>query len=160
MSSLIFMVVLFSLLHCPLPSLSNSEGEALYAFKERLDDPRNALESWDPTLVDPCTWFHVTCDSSNHVIRLEFNGNYIGGNIPEELGNLGSLVSMDLSNNRLEGNIPKSFGNLTSLKFLNVSNNHLTLPPVNNNFQTFPMESYENNKFRGWDLRRLIPDDS
>ena len=45
-------------------------GNALHALRSRLSDPTNVLQSWDPTLVNPCTWFHVTCDSNNHVIRL------------------------------------------------------------------------------------------
>ena len=45
-------------------------GDALYAFKTRLSDPNNVLDSWDPSLVTPCTWFHVTCDSNNYVTRL------------------------------------------------------------------------------------------
>lgn len=45
-------------------------GNALHALRRRLSDPTNVLQSWDPTLVNPCTWFHVTCDSDNHVIRL------------------------------------------------------------------------------------------
>jgi len=100
MSGLVLLSVLFLLLQHPLPSLSNSEGmnlcsffsqfsldktnafrlcvsiilsfvgDALYAFKQRLFDPDKVLNSWDPTLADPCTWFHVTCDSNNHVIRV------------------------------------------------------------------------------------------
>jgi len=45
-------------------------GNALQALRSRLSDPTNALQSWDPALVSPCTWFHVTCDSNNHVTRL------------------------------------------------------------------------------------------
>lgn len=45
-------------------------GNALHALRTRLSDPNNVLQSWDPTLVNPCTWFHVTCDSNNHVTRL------------------------------------------------------------------------------------------
>ncbi|KHN30429.1 Somatic embryogenesis receptor kinase 4 [Glycine soja] len=113
---------------------------------------------------------------------LELYGNNITGNIPQELGNLINLISMDLSYNRFQGNIPKSFGNLKSLKFLwlnnnqltgsipivvstlnlqvfNVSNNHLSEPPVDGNFKSFPMERFENNKFSGPELKGLIPSD-
>ncbi|KAK7405837.1 hypothetical protein VNO78_07447 [Psophocarpus tetragonolobus] len=150
MSSLILISMLFLILQQSLPTFSNSEGEALYALKKRLSDPHNVLQSWDPSLLNPCTWFHVTCDSSNNVIRLDLGdynlggslapelgglsylkylelfGNKISGNIPAELGNLRSLISMDLYDNQLEGNIPKSFGNLKSLKFLRLNNNKLT----------------------------------
>ncbi|KAJ3702837.1 hypothetical protein LUZ61_006542 [Rhynchospora tenuis] len=129
---------------------SNSEGEALCAFKSRLSDPNNVLQSWDQSLVNPCTWFHVTCDSQNRVIRLDLgNSNITGalgpelgrlqnlqylelyrnnfvGKIPEELGNLKSLVSMDLYENQLEGEIPKSLSKLKSLRFMRLNNNKIT----------------------------------
>ncbi|GFP88620.1 somatic embryogenesis receptor kinase 1 [Phtheirospermum japonicum] len=129
---------------------TNSEGNALHALRTRLSDPNNVLQSWDPTLVNPCTWFHVTCNSDNHVVRLDLGNsnvsgslgpelgelkhlqylelyrNDIGGKIPEELGNLEKLISMDLYGNKLKGNIPKSFANLKSLRFLRINNNKLT----------------------------------
>ncbi|XP_057788163.1 leucine-rich repeat protein 2-like [Salvia miltiorrhiza] len=133
------------------PALStNSEGNALHALRSRLSDPTNVLQSWDPTLVNPCTWFHVTCDSDNHVVRLDLgNSNITGslgpelgqlrhlqylelyknnivGKIPKELGNLGKLISMDLYGNKFQGNIPKSFANLKSLRFLRLNDNKLS----------------------------------
>ncbi|KAI5079411.1 hypothetical protein GOP47_0004890 [Adiantum capillus-veneris] len=128
----------------------NSEGDALHAFRRSLSDPDNVLQSWDPTLVNPCTWFHVTCDKDNHVTRvdlgnsnlsgrlvpelgilehlqyLELYKNKISGELPEELGNLKNLVSLDLYNNSLTGEIPSSLGKLKSLVFLRLNNNKLT----------------------------------
>jgi hypothetical protein len=49
---------------------SNEEGDVLYALRQRLKDPNGVLQSWDPTLVNPCTWFHVTCDQDSNVVRL------------------------------------------------------------------------------------------
>ena len=46
---------------------ANSEGDALSALRRSLRDPGGVLQSWDPTLVNPCTWFHVTC---NRVTRV------------------------------------------------------------------------------------------
>ncbi|PNY14133.1 somatic embryogenesis receptor kinase 1-like protein [Trifolium pratense] len=145
--SLLFLL----LLQFPFQTISiNSEGNTLHALKIRLSDPNNVLQSWDPTLVNPCTWFHVTCDINNHVTRLdlgnanvsgtlgselghlhhlqylELYGNDLRGKIPKELGNLKALISMDLYDNKLEGKIPKSFGKLKSLKFLRLNNNKLT----------------------------------
>ncbi|XP_065871353.1 leucine-rich repeat protein 2-like [Euphorbia lathyris] len=133
------------------PSLStNSEGNALHALRSKLSDPTNVLQSWDPTLVNPCTWFHITCDSNSHVIRLDLGNsnisgslgselgelkhlqylelyrNEISGPIPKELGDLKNLVSMDLYDNKFEGEIPKSLANLKSLRFLRLNNNKLT----------------------------------
>ncbi|XP_072978788.1 leucine-rich repeat protein 2-like [Typha angustifolia] len=148
LSLLPFSFVLFLLAASPVIS-TNSEGEALHALRTKLSDPTNVLQSWDPTLVNPCTWFHVTCDDRNRVIRLDLgNSNISGplgpelgrlqhlqylelyrnnfeGKIPEELGNLKNLISMDLYGNHLEGQIPKSFAKLKSLRFLRLNNNKL-----------------------------------
>lgn len=63
--------------------------------------------------------------------KLFIVGTQIGGSIPEELGSLGSLVSLDLSANLLEGVIPRTLGNLTHLEFLNLFWNDFTgtIPP-------------------------------
>ncbi|PWA35485.1 leucine-rich repeat protein [Artemisia annua] len=120
----------------------NAEGDALFALKTRLTDPNNVLQSWDPTLINPCMWLHVTCNFQNSVSRvdlgnanlngqlvpelgqlvnlqyLEIFGNNISGIIPEELGNLTSLVSLDLYENQLQGHIPKTLGKLQKLRYL------------------------------------------
>ncbi|CAI9101442.1 OLC1v1038772C1 [Oldenlandia corymbosa var. corymbosa] len=128
----------------------NSEGDALNAFKASVMDPNNVLQSWDPTLVNPCTWFHVTCNIENSVTRvdlgnaglsgtlvpqlgllpnlqyLELFGNHLSGRIPAELGNLTRLVSLDLYSNQLTGLIPAELGNLRLLRFLRLNNNKLS----------------------------------
>ncbi|KAG9133859.1 hypothetical protein Leryth_017930 [Lithospermum erythrorhizon] len=128
----------------------NAEGDALNALRTNLVDPNNVLQSWDPTLVNPCTWFHVTCDTENRVTRvdlgnanltgqlvsalgqlqnlqyLELYSNNISGRIPTELGNLVNLVSLDLYLNKLTGPIPVTFSNLQRLRFLRLNNNSLS----------------------------------
>ncbi|XP_077220403.1 uncharacterized protein LOC143854375 [Tasmannia lanceolata] len=151
MGPLIVMLIFFTLWASPAIS-SNSEGNALNAFKMRLSDPNNVLQTWDPTLVNPCLWFHITCDSQNRVIRIDLgNANLTGrlgaelgrlqhlqylelyvnnfqGTIPKNLGNLKNLVSFDLYGNKFKGEIPKSFAKLKSLIFLRLDNNKLTGP--------------------------------
>ncbi|KAL0428384.1 UNVERIFIED_CONTAM: Leucine-rich repeat protein 1 [Sesamum latifolium] len=131
---------------------ANSEGDALYALRRSLSDPDKVLQSWDPNLVNPCTWFHVTCNQDNRVTRvdlgnsnlsghlvpelgklehlqyLELYKNKIQGSIPVELGNLKSLISLDLYNNNISGRIPPSLGNLKSLVFLRLNDNQLNGP--------------------------------
>ncbi|XP_059297099.1 BRASSINOSTEROID INSENSITIVE 1-associated receptor kinase 1-like isoform X1 [Lycium ferocissimum] len=128
----------------------NTEGDALNALKTNLADPNSVLQSWDPTLVNPCTWFHVTCNNENSVTRvdlgnadlsgqlvpqlgqlqklqyLELYSNNISGRIPNELGNLTELVSLDLYLNNLIGPIPASLGKLQKLRFLRLNNNSLS----------------------------------
>ncbi|XP_047147630.1 leucine-rich repeat protein 1-like [Vigna umbellata] len=175
MSGLVFLSVLFLLLQLPLSSLSNSESDALYAFRKGLSAPDHIFDSWDPSNVDPCTWFHILCDSNNHVVRIDLynynivgtlspelgrlpylqylmlNGNKLSGKIPPELGNLGNLRSMDLSDNQLEGNIPVSFGNLKSLKFLMLNGNKLSgkIPPELGNLGNLRSMDLSDNQLEG-----------
>ncbi|CAF1711615.1 unnamed protein product [Brassica napus] len=145
--SFLWLLLVFDLV---LRVAGNAEGDALSALKNSLADPNKVLQSWDATLVTPCTWFHVTCNSENSVTRvdlgnadlsgqlvmqlgqlpnlqyLELYSNNITGTIPEQLGNLTELVSLDLYLNNLSGPIPKSLGRLQKLRFLRLNNNSLS----------------------------------
>ncbi|TVT98259.1 hypothetical protein EJB05_56479 [Eragrostis curvula] len=150
--------------------VGNSEGDALYSLRQSLKDNNNVLQSWDPTLVNPCTWFHVTCNIQNNVIRvdlgnaqlsgelvpqlgelkslqyLELYSNNITGTIPDELGNLTNLVSLDLYLNNFTGYIPESLGQLLKLRFLDLSNNNLMGEvPSTGSFSLFTPISFANN---------------
>ncbi|XP_019171695.1 PREDICTED: BRASSINOSTEROID INSENSITIVE 1-associated receptor kinase 1-like isoform X1 [Ipomoea nil] len=153
----------------------NSEGDALNALKTNLADPNNVLQSWDPTLVNPCTWFHVTCNSDNSVTRvdlgnanltgqlvpqlgqlpnlqyLELYSNNISGRVPTELGNLTNLVSLDLYLNTLSGPIPDTLGKLQKLRFLRLNNNSLTglIPMSLTTVTTLQVLDLSNNHLRG-----------
>ncbi|XP_016446086.1 uncharacterized protein LOC107771258 isoform X2 [Nicotiana tabacum] len=182
-SSFLFFFVTILLSLSPAFS-TNSEGNALHALRSRLSDPTNVLQSWDPTLVNPCTWFHITCDSNNHVIRLDLGNtnisgtlgpelgelknlqylelyrNNFGGKIPKELGNLENLISMDLYGNRFEGNIPKSFAKLKSLRFLRLNDNKLS-GPIPRELTTLPNLKvfFAHNRLNGPELKGLAPYD-
>ncbi|XP_057767375.1 leucine-rich repeat protein 1-like [Salvia miltiorrhiza] len=153
----------------------NSEVDALYALRRSLIDPRKVLQSWDPNLVSPCTWFHVTCNQDNRVTRvdlgnsnlsghlvpelgklehlqyLELYKNNIQGAIPAELGKLKSLISLDLYNNNISGIIPPSLGNLKSLVFLRLNDNRLNgpIPRVLTGISTLKVVDVSNNNLCG-----------
>ncbi|KAL9299360.1 putative somatic embryogenesis receptor kinase 4 RLK-Pelle-LRR-II family [Arabidopsis thaliana] len=131
--------------------IGNTQVDALIALRSSLGDhANNILQSWNATHVTPCSWFHVTCNTENSVIRLDlgsanlsgelvpqlaqlpnlqylelFNNN-ITGEIPEELGDLMELVSLDLFANNISGPIPSSLGKLGKLRFLRLHNNSLS----------------------------------
>ncbi|CAM8892253.1 unnamed protein product [Rhodiola kirilowii] len=133
----------------------SADVDNLIALKQSLSDPDHNLDSWDPNMVDPCTWLHITCNDDNRVIRVDLPGQNLGGviapqlgnldtlqylelfknniqgTIPPELGNLSNLLSLDLYNNQISGTIPPSLGNLKQLLFLRLSDNPLTgtIPP-------------------------------
>ncbi|GAB4838322.1 BRASSINOSTEROID INSENSITIVE 1-associated receptor kinase 1 [Ancistrocladus abbreviatus] len=150
------LLFLIAFLNYSLTAYGNAEGDALSQLKNNLLDPNGVLQSWDPTLVNPCTWFHVTCNNGNSVTRvdlgnanltgqlvsalgqltnlqyLELYSNNISGKIPLELGDLTSLVSLDLYLNNLSGPIPDTLGKLSKLRFLRLNNNSFSgTIPVN-----------------------------
>ncbi|CAH2057564.1 unnamed protein product [Thlaspi arvense] len=66
-------------------------GDALHNLRINLEDPNNVLQSWDPTLVNPCTWFHVTCNNDNSVIRVDLGNAALSGQLVSQLGLLKNL---------------------------------------------------------------------
>ncbi|XP_010462565.1 PREDICTED: receptor-like protein 12 [Camelina sativa] len=57
---------------------------------------------------------------------VDFSGNRLGGQIPESIGLLKSLVALNLSNNDFTGQIPSSMAKLTELESLDLSKNQLS----------------------------------
>ncbi|CAL0300805.1 unnamed protein product [Lupinus luteus] len=170
--------IILSFLICAILVLkvsANAEGDALNALKSNLDDPNNVLQSWDATLVNPCTWFHVTCNSDNSVTRvdlgnadltgqlvpqlgqlpylqyLELYSNNISGKIPDEIGNLTNLVSLDLYLNKLNGPIPNTLGKLANLRFLRLNNNSLSggIPMSLTTVSSLQVLDLSNNQLKG-----------
>lgn len=62
---------IFSVLVCPVEKIKLCPaGDALIALKGNVGDPGNVLQSWDSTLPNPCTWFHITCNEDSRVTRV------------------------------------------------------------------------------------------
>ncbi|KAK9096834.1 hypothetical protein Sjap_022331 [Stephania japonica] len=127
-------------------------GDALHNLKLNLYDPKNVLQSWDSALVDPCTWFHVTCNDDKRVdvgaiwlhIYMIFDvlahhmelfawtffsdlGNAeLSGQLVPDLSQLTNLQYLELYSNNITGSIPSNLGNLTSLISLDLYSNNLT----------------------------------
>ncbi|KAJ4715571.1 Receptor-like kinase [Melia azedarach] len=173
---LICLVLMILVIAAFLPLISaNQEGDALHTLRSNLEDPYNVLQSWDRTLVNPCTWFHVTCNNENSVIRvdlgnaalsgelvpdlgqlknlqyLELYSNNISGQIPSALGNLTNLVSLDLYLNSFTGPIPDSLGKLTKLRFLRLNNNSFSgpIPMSLTNITALQVLDLSNNRLAG-----------
>lgn len=70
---------------------ANGEGDALNAFKLSLVDPNNVLQSWNTILMNPCTWFHVTCDEKESVIRVDLGNANLSGKLVPQLDQLTNL---------------------------------------------------------------------
>ena len=62
------------------------------------------------------------CFSIQNTDTLIKTNQFIGGNLPEELGQLINLTYLDLSDNNFSGSIPSSIGNLSNLEHLDLSN--------------------------------------
>ena len=80
------------------------------------------------------SWFGVSNRAARNprlVTILQLPGNNLTGQIPPELGNLGSLGALDLRGNNLTGQIPAELGNLR-LNLLYLGGNRFTgcIPPV------------------------------
>ncbi|XP_038875877.1 leucine-rich repeat protein 1-like [Benincasa hispida] len=131
--------------------LSNSEGDALSAWKAQLVDPNNVLQSWDTTLVNPCTWFHITCDADSSVVRVDLGNANLSGRLVPQLANLPNLQYLMVYDNNLSGSIPREIGMLTNLKSLFLYNNNFSgpLPPSLGNLSSLLFFEAQGNSFSG-----------
>ncbi|KAM0010967.1 putative transferase, protein kinase RLK-Pelle-LRR-II family [Helianthus debilis subsp. tardiflorus] len=173
--SMLVVVCCLLIVHPVKRVYANLEGDALHSLRTNLEDPNSVLQSWDPTLVNPCTWFHVTCNNDNSVIRvdlgnaalsgtlvpqigllknlqyLELYSNNISGPIPNDIGNLTNLVSLDLYLNSFSGPIPVTLGRLSKLRFLRLNNNSLSgpIPMQLTNITSLQVLDLSNNRLSG-----------
>ena len=76
-------------------------------------------------------WHGVVTDANGRVTGLLLSTNWLGGEIPPELGSLSNLEALDLSGNHLTGEIPPELGSLSNLQVLALFENQLSggIPP-------------------------------
>ncbi|KAJ8430964.1 hypothetical protein Cgig2_003548 [Carnegiea gigantea] len=135
----------------------NSEGDALYALRKSLSDPDNVLESWDPNLVSPCTWFHITCNGDSHVTRDDLvisssdgRKRTVSGPFPPSAICLMLCVHScrDLGNSNLSGHLVPDLGKLEHLQYLELYKNNIqgTIPPELGHLKNLiSLDLYNNN---------------
>ncbi|XP_059597188.1 BRASSINOSTEROID INSENSITIVE 1-associated receptor kinase 1 isoform X2 [Vitis vinifera] len=134
-----------------------SEGDALYALKSSLVDPKDVLQSWDTSSGNPCIWFHVTCNGDGNVIRVDLGNGSLSGQLDSRVGQLTKLEYLRLNNNILMGTIPMSLTAVSSLEILDLSNNKLTGDiPVNGSFSLFTPISFGNNRLSNNSPKRTL----
>ncbi|KAJ3708306.1 hypothetical protein LUZ61_012011 [Rhynchospora tenuis] len=106
---------------------SETDKQALLAFKNNLDNGSPVLSSWNGS-VSYCKWEGVYCcrQHPQRVCALELPSSSLVGPISPYIGNLSYLRSIDLGDNKLYGIIPSSIGYLHRLQHLCLRNNSLS----------------------------------
>ncbi|XBJ11210.1 hypothetical protein VPH35_015950 [Triticum aestivum] len=129
-----------------LAPVAAKDIDALLALKSGLHDPNGALKSWDPQLVNPCTWFYITCGDSNRVTRIGLARLNLSGPLAPELGQLDRLEYLAIYDNHFTGPIPKELVGLSNLINADFSNNDFCGPiPTAGPFKHIPRRSFANN---------------
>ncbi|KAH7665633.1 Non-specific serine/threonine protein kinase protein [Dioscorea alata] len=93
----------------------------------------------------PAAW------ASLPLTKLSLMGNRISGRIPEELGNMTTVVELVLQDNLLEGPIPPSLGKLINLKIFHLSGNNFSgeLPKALGNLKNLTELRIDGNPLSG-----------
>ena len=110
------------------------------------------------------TWYGISLNSNGCVTCIDMDdgssncgadytggGNNLQGNIPAEIGNLGSLEVLNLMNNQLISNIPSEIGNLGKLTTSLFGGNQLSgnIPKTIGNLDNLQTIDWSSNKLNG-----------
>ncbi|XP_051201429.1 uncharacterized protein [Lolium perenne] len=100
------------------PTAGTRSGENDFSYKRQYD-----LKGFTfTTKGNPYTY------GSNFFMSMsgiDFSGNMLSGEIPQEIGNLGYVKSLNLSHNFFTGTIPATFANMSKIESLDLSENRL-----------------------------------
>ncbi|XP_044420011.1 receptor kinase-like protein Xa21 isoform X1 [Triticum aestivum] len=111
--------------HCARIHESSVDLHALLDFKQGINNPQEALSSWNIT-THFCHWHGVNCTTAPpfRVSSLKLTDLDLAGQISSSLGNLTFLGTLDLSYNTFVGPLPV-LGHLQQLQTLSLNNNRL-----------------------------------
>ena len=128
-----------------------ADKAVLTALYEATNGPNwTRSEGWltEAPLVD---WHGVTTDEDGRVATLDLSDNELTGELPADLGNLASLLSLSLWGNDVTGKIPPELGNLASLEWLDLYDNDMTgeIPPELSNLASLATLSLWENDLTG-----------
>ncbi len=116
--------------------------QALLAARDVLTGTEDSAQlNWSPDV--PMVWWDGVTVSGDpmRVTGVRLQGHGLSGSLPEQLGQLHSLVYLYLNDNRLTGSIPQQLGQLDNLVHLYLNDNRLT--------GSIPEEVRELSKLRG-----------
>ncbi|CAA0820833.1 BRASSINOSTEROID INSENSITIVE 1-associated receptor kinase 1 [Striga hermonthica] len=126
----IFMTTLWILIMRPqsVCPASIRDGNALIAFKNKLNDPRKVLKSWGVATDNYCTnnWHGIVCDHYEYVSAIVLNQEGLRGQLVPELASLTRLGTLNVGYNNLKGTIPYQLGHLPKLTYLILDHNQLS----------------------------------
>jgi hypothetical protein len=105
--------------------IPTAECEALRTFYRVTGGPQWVNSTGWLASNTPCSWFGVSCISTN-VDTLGLFFNRLSGHLPADLVGLTALRVLDLHNNQITGHIPAEFGRLAVLKYMDLSANQLS----------------------------------
>ncbi|XP_028114443.1 LRR receptor-like serine/threonine-protein kinase ERL2 [Camellia sinensis] len=92
-------------------------GKALMSIKASFSNIANVLLDWDVVHNDDFySWRGVFCDNVTlSIVSLNLSNLNLGGEISPAIRDLKNLQSMDFQGNKLTGQIPDEIGNCVSL---------------------------------------------
>ncbi|XP_031496602.1 probably inactive leucine-rich repeat receptor-like protein kinase IMK2 [Nymphaea colorata] len=112
--------------------VTQSDFQALQAFKHAFDDPKGVLRSWNDSGASACSggWVGIKC-VRGQVISIQLPWKGLGGRISEKIGQLSALRKLSLHDNLIQGFVPTSLGWLRDLRGVYLFNNRLSgqIPP-------------------------------